>query len=349
MIDVTRDSRLRPNVAIMILAKDEEANIGNIIQAIARQDLSNGSKAALSVYVMANGCTDRTADLARRAAAEFLEPIDVATTVLDWATPGKSRSWNRAIHDVIPNDVDYVLAIDADIRFATNEVLSTLIDHLRDRPNVEVVSGYPVKTIALKARPTLIDRFSMSISRQTRHSGVINGSLYLARGSCLREIWLPDDTPGEDGFLNAMVKTNGFSQPARSERVGQLATPTHYFEGHSPANFFKHERRMIVGTMINRWIFEYLLSLKLTEPAGPVIKRLNRDQPDWVDRIVTQRSAGAWLIPREMLFGRLVPKRGVTLSYLMRLPLLVMASALTVPPAILANAALKKQGSTKLW
>ena len=101
--------------------------------------------------------------------------------------------------------------------------------------------------------------------------------------------------------------------------------------------------------MINRWIFEYLHSLRLTESAGPLIKRLNSEEPEWVGRVVGERSSGAWLIPRALLFRRLVPKQGLTLSYLLRLPILLLATALTFPPAITANRALKKRGAASSW
>src|SRR3712207_6877832 len=41
--------------------------------------------------------------------------------------------------------------------------------------------------------------FSLAVSAHTRHVGVINGSLYVGKAECLRKIWLPSQTPGEDG------------------------------------------------------------------------------------------------------------------------------------------------------
>ncbi len=206
-------SRSPAKVAAIILAKDEQANIGRMIEAIAIQTLCERDDVILSVYVVANGCTDRTAEVARAAADKSLKPGGIETNVYDWPAPGKSRSWNRAVHEIIPNDVDYILAIDADIGFATAGVLAALFDHLRAFREVEVVSGFPVKDSEQKKRPSLIDRFSMMVSRQTRHAGVINGSLYLAKAACLRKIWLPNETPGEDGFLNAMVMTRASRIP----------------------------------------------------------------------------------------------------------------------------------------
>ena len=336
------------SLAVMILAKDEEKNIGRILDDIAAQTLCDRHDVAISIYVAANGCRDATAQVARRH-AKSLKSLNVKTEVFDWSKSGKSRSWNRLIHDKLPMEVDYILAVDADIGFADLTVLALMLDCLRSNDQLAVVSGYPIKETARKAHPNLIDRFSMSVSRHTRHSGVINGSLYLARASFLQEIWLPDETPGEDGFLNAMVMTRGFSRSERPEIVAQLASPTHYFESHTTVSYFAHEKRMLVGTMINRWIFEYLQSLQLSEPAGPMIEMLNRNQPEWVDRLVEKETTKRWLIPNELLLRRLRPKNGINLAYLLRLPILCLATLLTLPPAFTANRALKRRGAASTW
>ena len=334
---------------MMILAKDEERNIGRFLSSLATQSLFDQVDLDVSLYVVSNGSSDRTAQIARESVSNDLQTRGVESKILDWPTPGKSRSWNRVVHEVLPSDVDYIMAIDADIEFVDDFVLAAMFDRISGDPKLEVVSGFPVKDIAHDARPTLVNRFSRKVSGLTRHSGSINGSLYLAKASCLNEIWLPDETPGEDGFLNAMVMTRGFSRPEDPDIVYQLPEPTHYFESHSPQSYFVHEKRMIVGTMINRWIFEYLHSLRLSEPAGPLIQRLNREQPNWVEKIIAERSPGKWLIPNDLLFRRLAPKHGLSMSYLLRLPILVLATALTFPPALKANKALKRRGASSLW
>ena len=343
------DGDQRFYLAIVVLAKNEERNIERFIDSLATQTLFDRDNIQTSLYVVANGCSDQTAKIARESASKALHFRGVKSEIFDWATPGKSRSWNRVIHEVLPNDVNYIMAMDADIEFVDVFVLAAMFDEIRRDHKLQVVSGFPIKDTARKARPTLIDRFSMSISGLTRYSGAINGSLYLATTSCLSEIWLPDETPGEDGFLNAMVMTRGFSRASQPDIVMQMSQPTHFFESHSPVSFFAHERRMIVGTMINRWIFEYLHSLQLSEPAGSFIQRLNREEPEWVSRIIAERSAGKWLIPRALLFRRLKPKQGLTASYLLRLPVLLLATAVTLPPALTANRALKKRGAASSW
>lgn len=336
-------------LAMIILAKDEASKLAHFFEQLAKQSLCVNRDVKLTLYLAANGCTDRTAAIAREQAQKYLHPHGVMSVIFDWEKPGKSRSWNRLVHDVLPPGLDYIVAIDADIEFADTSILASMLDHIRASPTLQVLSGSPAKDSVRKARPTLVNRFSNSASRLGGYTGVINGSLYLAKAQCLKEIWLPDETPGEDGFLNAMVMTRGFSRPALPNVVMQMPEPTHYFEDHSPASFFAHEKRMIVGTTINRWIFEYLHSLELSEPAGPLIQRLNREEPDWVEQIIAKQSARKWIIPRALLFRRLLPKGGLTASYLLRLPILILATALTLPPALEANKALKKRGASSLW
>jgi len=337
------------SLALVIFAKDEERNIRGILESVAAQTLCARHDINLSVEVVANGCTDRTAEIAREWSASSTHVLGKRAQIHDWPTPGKSRSWNRVVHDVFPDNLDYVIAMDADIEFVSDTVLSEMFELMRGAITSKVLSGSPIKDIVRKSRPNLVDRFSTKISDIACYADAICGQLYLAKAQCLKEIWLPDETPGEDGFLNAMVRTRGFSQSPRPDAVMQMSSATHYYESHSVAAFFAHEKRMIVGTMINRWIFEYLMSLRLTEPAGKLIDSLNRERPDWVDKIIEKQSSSIWLIPGDLLFRRLAPRNGATLSYLLHLPALMFATVLTVLPALTANRALKKRGAASLW
>lgn len=336
-------------VSLGILAKNEQSQVTRFLRAIAEQTLVSRGDVQLSLFVIANGCTDSTAEVAQRVGEEVLEPLDVQMTVANWPQGGKSRSWNRLVHDVIPDEIDHIIMMDCDIEFVSSSTLENLLDMLLANPGAEILSGYPVKRSMLKTRKNLIDRFSLSLSHAARPTGCVNGSLYISRSATLKNIWLPDATPGEDGFLNAMVTTCGFSRALRPGLVRQMPSPTHYFEDHSVSGYFVHERRMIVGTMVNRWMFEYFHSLQLSEPAGPIIDELNRVQPDWVDRIITARNRSRWLIPRALLFRRLRSRDSGAAGYLLRLPIFLAATLLTLLPAVMANRALKRHGAALLW
>jgi hypothetical protein len=189
------------------------------------------------------------------------------------------------------------------------------------------------------------------VSKRSQQPGVVNGQLYVAKASALEEIWLPDQTPGEDGFLNAMVTTRGFTmEPVPGSVIGSRR-PTHYYRTHRAFGFFPHERRMIVGTLINIWIFEYLWSLRLASPAGHLIRKWNETDPGWVERMIRQRVASrSWLVPKSILLGRFADSSSKPWwKRFGSFAVAVAATILTIPPAIAANAKLKQRGAASTW
>lgn len=337
-------------LSIVILGKDEEQTIGHCLKQISQQTLFERAGLTTEILVVANGCTDRTADVARSCAAELARP-NLEFRVFDLPQGGKSRSWNRAVHEFSDPAADALLFVDSDIRFADETILARIFDGLQADESIAVYTGYPMKSVAQKPHPNLVDRFSLMVSRNTRHLNAICGQLYMICGDLVRTIWLPDETPGEDGFLNAMVRTNGFSRPRNAANIREAETVTHYFLPPSPVEFFVHERRMFVGTMVNRWLFEYLWSLRLGEPAGPLIRDWNLERPDWPQDVIDRNiRARTWLIPREMLLGRLqsIDKIGLR-RFIFRLPMALAATLLSIPPAIMANKTLKQKGAASHW
>jgi glycosyltransferase involved in cell wall biosynthesis len=334
-------------LAVCILAKDEERTIGPALSQIARQSVLRSSH-AIEVHVVVNGSTDATAQSAE-ALKEDVRAAGATLVVHDLEQAGKSRAWNKTVHELLGDHIDTALFMDADIELISEEVFEQLLETLGNRPAAKVCSGYPVKDLSRKTRKSPLDFFSLTVSRQSRHSAAINGSLYGARMSALREIWLPNETPGEDGFLNAMVTTGGFTHQPDPDSVVTVHAPTHFFKAHDVADFFRHERRMIVGTVINCWIFEHLWELKSHEPVGPIIRSWNSDQPRWVDQLIRRRiGRRKWLVPNEILFGRL-GRRSSLARWLAYLPLGLAATLLTLPPALMANRKLKGMDAASTW
>ena len=341
--------RAKVSVAICILAKDERRAIGMCLAQLAKQTVVNAGAEPIDIHVVANGCTDDTAGVARASSALF-DSQRVKLHLHNLRQGGKSRSWNRAVHELV-GSADIFVFLDADIQLADENVIAEMVASLRFSPHLAACSGHPVKDVHSKPTKTMIDRFSLIVSGRTRQSGAINGSLYVARSDVLRQIWLPDETPVEDGFLNAMLQTRGFSQPRDPTIVNSLTRPTHSYQAHNPLQFVTHERRLIVGTMINIWIFEHLWSLRLQSPAGPMIRDWNATDPGWVERIIRQRAARRpWLIPNAILFGRFNTGSGqVWWKRIAYWPVATGATLLTLPPAILANRRLKQFGAAATW
>ena len=338
------------SIAVCILAKDEEERIGPSLAQIARQSFIRDGCNTIEIHVVANGCTDDTAVVAR-GCSELFDGTRATLHVHDLQPGGKSRAWNRAVHELVSDTVKTFVFVDADVTFANEAVVADMLSHFRANTNLAALSSFPVKDVDTKARKNVLDRFSLVVSNRTRHVDVINGQLYVAGANALREIWLPDQIPGEDGFLNAMLSTRGFTQPADPTLVSATAEPTHYFHSHRPLEFVSHERRMIVGTMINRWIFEHLWSLGSATPAGQLIRDWNQTDPKWVDRLVGQRAAKTkWLIPNTILFSRFRGRDGRPFwKHAAFVPVATAAFLLTLPPAILANKRLKEVGAAATW
>lgn len=338
-------------LAVCILARNEAATIGAFLGVLAGQSIFDDAGAAPSVFVAPNGCTDDTAQVAGAAAEQSLSPRGIDWRVIDLPQPGKSRAWNSIVHHEALADFDLIAFVDSDIEFVGRDEIRSGVAALADDPAIQVYTGYPIKNISASERKSALDQLSLAASRMTRYVGDINGSFYIARAACLRGIWLPDETPGEDGFLNAMVSTDGFTRERGPGTIVQSAVPTHYFEAHSPTQFISHERRMIVGTMINRWIFEHLWSLKLTEPAGPLIARWNAESPRWVEDLIAARVRGRrWVVPSAIITQRLQGMgKGSVRDLVLQLAVRVPATLLTIPPAILANRALKRRGAASSW
>ncbi|HZH08254.1 MAG TPA: hypothetical protein VEY69_16420, partial [Lautropia sp.] len=282
-------------------------------------------------------------------AANFRLPVKTRVHV----TPegGKTRSWNSMVHEVAAPATDLFIFCDADITFARTDAIAEMVQMWETDDVARAVTGYVVKDIARKPFKSLVDRISLGLSDDARMPNALNGSLYVLGADEARRIWLPVPSPGEDGFLSATIKTNGFTGPPIEERVISPSTPTHYYEAHSIAGYFRHEKRITMGTTINGWIFEDLWSRELTQHAGALIRRWNAEDPAWIAKLIQKRIAGRrWVVPHRLLTSRLKYLRKLSVRKAAgRLPLALCATALNIVPTLTANRELKKDQAAGFW
>lgn len=95
-------------LAILVSARNEELVIGNLLESIEDQDYD---KSLLKVFVVADNCTDRTADIARGYGAVVYERFDKTLIgkgyALDWLL-------DKIKNDGYWDDIDGFLVFDAD-------------------------------------------------------------------------------------------------------------------------------------------------------------------------------------------------------------------------------------------
>lgn len=337
-------------ITIAILAKNEARAIGRLIGGLANQSLLTRGY-TIDLLVVANACTDGTELVAEQAMARLSSPCVRATRVHSTPLRGKSRAWNTAVHELAAPDTQIMLFIDADIRLANQTVAEDLIERLSRNTAAVACTGRPTKITALRRNKRIIDKVSLQVSEDSRADRSINGSLYAVRMAAMRDIWLPIPTPGEDGFLNAMVRTRGFSQPDDVTLVTQADQVTHYYEPPKLLAILSHERRMIIGTAVNIWLFEHFMALRPAQSVGPIIEQANRDTPGWVGTIIRRRIGHkAWAVPAQVLWWRFPrPNDQGLVAYCKRLPVGIVASGFNLVACVAANRILRTPKAEEIW
>ncbi len=120
-----------PVASVVVPAHDEERTIARLLTA-----LTADPEIALEVVVVCNGCTDRTADVARRVAAVPDSPSTV--TVVELADAGKAGALRRGDESTVVFPRVYV---DADVEIAAASI-SALAAALRPGlPDAPLAAG----------------------------------------------------------------------------------------------------------------------------------------------------------------------------------------------------------------
>jgi glycosyltransferase involved in cell wall biosynthesis len=347
-------------LSLGLLAHNEERIIGETLNSLFRQSLfgEEGRRrvniAHLELLCVPNGCTDRTEDVVSTIFQS--RPVSAWTSlkVTSCPVPGKAQAWNSYIHELSDPRADYLILLDADITFASEDVLEKLIINLEDGPSALVSTDIPIKRIKLKHGPlSMMDRASLSASALSRKKNSISGQLYCGRAAELRRIWMPMALPVEDGFLAAMIYTDGFTVAQRPDAITEVADAFHYYDTHEDIRgFLRHERRIVVGSVINAWIFSVLWSKGSDGHVGRYIEQQNLSDPGWLDDLIAREVAkrGMWVVPSGFIFKRLRALKGKTpFTFLKRLPIALIATALQLIACVQANKTLRASRSSHFW
>lgn len=343
-------------LSIGILAHNEAAIIARTIASLAGQSILDPARAAalnldaIEVLVVPNGCSDETAGVAAAALAAF--PTHVSVAVRELAQGGKSHAWNRFVHDLSRPDATLIALMDADIEFGSADVLERLVERLHADPAAQVSTDRPVKDYRHKTRLSPLDRLSRRASAQKAGPRGLCGQLYCGRAAALRRIWLPAGLPVEDGFLAAMLLTDGFTRQPDESAIAPVDVHHFYEPLEGVDAFVRHEARIIVGSVINAWLYTLLWEAGKRGHAGAFVRQRNDQDPDWVESVCQQARdrEGRWLVPRSFVLGRLAPLGGQPLGRVVRrAPIAVAATLATLPAVLRANAILRRPAARLLW
>ncbi len=207
----------------MVLAHNEERHIVACLDSIFASDRSR----TFEVFVMANGCTDRTEQLVREYAAK--QP---SVHLVSIALGDKCNAWNEFVHRVVPAHCPgrpVYFFMDGDARVVRGS-LTALAQALAAKPRAHAAAAVPGsgRNAARDGRELMRD-----------HGLVAN--LYALRGDFVErlrsaEVRLPLNLEGDDGLLGALIKWD--LAPERQgfdlERIEPCANASFEFEPVSP-------------------------------------------------------------------------------------------------------------------
>lgn len=278
-------------VDLAVLAHQEEATIAEAIGDLSRQDILGDPHVDLRVWILANGCRDRTAAAAQDAVAR-LEPGTAALfTVLDLPKPGKSRTVGAFIHTLARPEADAFVFLDADCRLIAADTVSRMVGAVASRAELQVFTGRPVKDIVhYRTKLGFVERLIAAGAEQlTDFRKSIAGGLYCIRAETARRIHLPVGLPVEDGFVRAMVLTDFLSEPERFERID--GDPEVFFIYESirtvPA-LVKHQTRIVVGSAINTMLYGRIRRLAPTSAQAQALLKEAAQHDEWLARVLRE-------------------------------------------------------------
>lgn len=345
-------------VAIGLLAHNEERRIEGTLKSLFGQSIFASETRAslgidrLSVVCVPNGCTDQTVGIIRKFSDGLIPDAGLSFECHELAEAGKSRAWNFFVHEASLRTVHYLVLIDADIEFGSPDVLQKLIAHIEANTRLAVVTDRPIKSTKRKFSRSVKDKLSLAASNQVETEGKLSGQVYCGRAEVLRQIWMPLALPVEDGFLAAMIETDGFTRSGQSGLIAQAPNAFHFFQTHETLiEFLRHESRIVVGSTINAWLFALLWKEGSSGHVGEFIRKENERDQKWLDKLVkTRASESWWLVPSSFIFKRVLNLKGRPWpTQLLMLPVALGASLLQALVCLRANSLLRQEGSVRLW
>lgn len=265
---------------IGIFAHNESDNIARTLETLNRQDILDDPDFTIRLHVLANGCSDDT--VARATAAIATLPGARDYVVHDLSEGGKSRTWNRFVHDLSRPEADLLMFCDADIDIPNADNITRLVRYRESHPGRVAGSSQAVKDITYHAGPLSPKDRLISAAGGTLYNWQksIIGSFYIAEAAVVRTFHLPIGLPVEDGFVRAMLLTDVMRKPEDLNRIDSEEGIFHLYKSERSARaILRHQVRLVIGNAINTVVFGILHA---SDTPQAVLASAARD-PDWLN------------------------------------------------------------------
>jgi poly-beta-1,6-N-acetyl-D-glucosamine synthase len=238
-------------IIVLIPARNEEESIGYTIQSIKGQTISVDK-----IIVVANNCTDNTANKALNYGAEVIKMKKNKNM--------KSGALNYALEILIPklDENDYILIMDGDTTLS-NDLIEKCIECFINNPKVGAVSsiflGRPCRSLLGNLQIMEFWRYRRQIIRNGNRAFVLTGTASLFKVKTLKDVKegringkLPNysnsyyDTYGrtEDNEMTLAILKLGYDCP-----VANVFSQTDVMENIS--KLIKQRERWYNGALIN--------------------------------------------------------------------------------------------------
>jgi glycosyltransferase involved in cell wall biosynthesis len=304
-------------IAIGIVARNEESGIGATLRSLFEQSVFgelNRRGWKCEILCLANGCTDRTAEVASEIfetqMRQHPDRSAFCARVVELREHGKINAWNQFVHSLSAKDARFLFLMDSDILIHRRETLWNMLRALEDDAQAHIAVDRPCKHIIFKPRKTIWDHLSLAASRLTSSAEAqLCGQLYCIRAEIARNIYLPRDLAAcEDGFIKTLVCTDFLTQPSAARRIRVAEGAAHIFEAYtSPAAIVKNQKRQIMGqTIIHILVDGYLKTRTFSKQAhmAETLKEKDRTDPEWLKRLIHEH------LQQTRFWWRLYPNMG---------------------------------------
>lgn len=271
-------------VDIGVFAHNEARCIANTLGGLLRQDYS-GLDAR--ILILANGCTDNTAQLAREfAQSNEISRDGVRIEVIELTLGGKSRTWNTYVHQLSRPEAEVLIFTDADIEIPESDSMLRLVEGLAKNPRLHAFNSHPIKDIVFRPENlSLMDKLiAMSSETLNDWKTAICGSLYAMPAARARTLHLPIGLAVEDGFLRAMILTDAMTAEEDFARIDGGDVYHIFASERSIPALIRHQTRIVIGSAINTAAFEALHRM----PSGQRREALKQtaSQERWLTEMI---------------------------------------------------------------